>query len=104
MITVIEVPDYNDSFSRVVLSGKEYLIRFSYNFEEITGHSVSMTTIEPRMCRESKSFPTLHSISSISAMACQKVYSVLYRRNRQLAEKTFRKKTLNLSFSRKRMF
>lgn len=33
MICVIEVPDYNDSFSRVVLSGKEYLIRFSYNCE-----------------------------------------------------------------------
>ena len=32
MITVITVPDYNDSFSRVVLAGKEYLIRFSYNF------------------------------------------------------------------------
>lgn len=27
----IAVPDYNDSFSRVVLSGKQYLIRFSYN-------------------------------------------------------------------------
>nr|DAT37182.1 MAG TPA: hypothetical protein [Caudoviricetes sp.] len=33
MITVIKVPAYNDSFSRVVLSGKEYLIRFSYNCE-----------------------------------------------------------------------
>ena len=33
MITVIQVPNYNDSFSRVVLSGKEYLIRFSYNCE-----------------------------------------------------------------------
>ena len=33
MISVIKVPDFNDSFSRVVLSGKEYLIRFSYNFE-----------------------------------------------------------------------
>ena len=32
MITVIQVPEYNDSFSRVVLSGKEYLIRFSYNY------------------------------------------------------------------------
>lgn len=32
MITVITVPDYNDSFSRVVLAGKEYIIRFSYNF------------------------------------------------------------------------
>lgn len=28
--TEISVPDFNDSFSRVVLSGKEYLIRFSY--------------------------------------------------------------------------
>lgn len=27
----IAVPDYNDSFSRIVLEGKEYLIRFSYN-------------------------------------------------------------------------
>ena len=26
MISVIKVPDFNDSFSRVVLSGKEYLI------------------------------------------------------------------------------
>ena len=26
----ITVPDFNDSFSRVVLSGKQYLIRFSY--------------------------------------------------------------------------
>ena len=33
MITVIQVPEYNDSFSRVVLNGKEYLIRFSYNYE-----------------------------------------------------------------------
>ncbi|MBS6229372.1 MAG: hypothetical protein KH509_06360 [Clostridium sp.] len=32
MITVIQVPEYNDSFSRVVFSGKEYLIRFSYNY------------------------------------------------------------------------
>jgi hypothetical protein len=27
----IAVPDINDSFSRVTLSGKQYLIRFSYN-------------------------------------------------------------------------
>lgn len=27
----IEVPDINDSISRVVLSGTEYLIRFSFN-------------------------------------------------------------------------
>lgn len=26
----ISVPDFNDSFSQVVLSGKQYLIRFSY--------------------------------------------------------------------------
>jgi len=26
----ISVPDFNDSFSRVVLSGSQYLIRFSY--------------------------------------------------------------------------
>lgn len=26
----INVPDFNDSFSRVVLSGRQYLIRFSY--------------------------------------------------------------------------
>ena len=31
MITYIEVPDENDSMSRVVLDGKEYLIRFTYN-------------------------------------------------------------------------
>jgi hypothetical protein len=29
--TEISVPDYNDSFSSVVLSGKQYLIRFSYH-------------------------------------------------------------------------
>ncbi len=29
--TVIEVPDMNDSISRIVLSGVEYQIRFSYN-------------------------------------------------------------------------
>lgn len=28
---VIEVPDMNDSVSRVVLSGKQYLIRFTWN-------------------------------------------------------------------------
>lgn len=28
---VIEVPDMNDSVSRVVLNGKQYLIRFTYN-------------------------------------------------------------------------
>ncbi len=28
---VIEVPDMNDSVSRIVLSGKVYLIRFTYN-------------------------------------------------------------------------
>ncbi len=28
---IIEVPDMNDSVSRVVLSGTPYLIRFSYN-------------------------------------------------------------------------
>jgi len=27
----IAVPDYNDSFSRVVLNGKQYLIRFTWN-------------------------------------------------------------------------
>lgn len=26
----ISVPDYNDSFAQVVLSGRQYLIRFSY--------------------------------------------------------------------------
>lgn len=31
MTTVITPPDINDSFSRVVLDGKEYLIRFTYN-------------------------------------------------------------------------
>lgn len=29
--TIIEVPDMNDSVSRVVLSGTPYLIRFTYN-------------------------------------------------------------------------
>lgn len=29
--TIIEVPDMNDSMSRVVLAGTQYLIRFSYN-------------------------------------------------------------------------
>lgn len=29
--TIIEVPDMNDSVSRVVLSGTPYFIRFSYN-------------------------------------------------------------------------
>ena len=29
--TVIEVPDLNDSISRIVLSGTAYLIRFTYN-------------------------------------------------------------------------
>lgn len=28
---IIEVPDMNDSVSRVVLSGTQYLIRFTYN-------------------------------------------------------------------------
>ena len=31
MATVIEVPDYNDSFSRVVLGDTEYLLRFTWN-------------------------------------------------------------------------
>lgn len=30
-ILEISVPDYNDSFSRVVLDGKQFLIRFSWN-------------------------------------------------------------------------
>jgi len=29
--TIIEVPDMNDSVSRVVLNGKQYLIRFTWN-------------------------------------------------------------------------
>ncbi len=29
--TIIEVPDYNDSLSRVVLDGTAYQIRFTYN-------------------------------------------------------------------------
>lgn len=29
--TIIEVPDLNDSVSRVVLSGKQYQIRFTWN-------------------------------------------------------------------------
>jgi hypothetical protein len=29
--TEIAIPEYNDSFSRLTLSGKEYLIRFTYN-------------------------------------------------------------------------
>ena len=29
--TIIEVPDMNDSISRVVLSGTSYMIRFTYN-------------------------------------------------------------------------
>lgn len=29
--TIIEVPDANDSISRIVLSGTQYQIRFSYN-------------------------------------------------------------------------
>ncbi len=32
MTIVIRVPEYNDSFSRIVLQRKEYLIRFSYNY------------------------------------------------------------------------
>lgn len=28
---IIEVPDMNDSVSRIVLNGKQYLIRFTYN-------------------------------------------------------------------------
>lgn len=31
MATVITVPDYNDSFSRVVLGDTEYLLRFTWN-------------------------------------------------------------------------
>ena len=31
MVTNIQVPDRNDSFSRIVLNGKEYLIRFTFN-------------------------------------------------------------------------
>lgn len=29
--TIIEVPDMNDSFSRIVLQGKSYYLRFTYN-------------------------------------------------------------------------
>ena len=29
--TIIEVPDMNDSVSRIVLDGTVYLIRFTYN-------------------------------------------------------------------------
>lgn len=29
--TIIEVPDMNDSISRIVLNGKQYNIRFTYN-------------------------------------------------------------------------
>lgn len=31
MTEIITPPDLNDSFSRVILDGKEYLIRFTYN-------------------------------------------------------------------------
>lgn len=31
MTKYISIPDYNDSFSRVVLDGKELLLRFTYN-------------------------------------------------------------------------
>lgn len=31
MTTEITVPDYNDSFSRIVLEGTEYLLRFTWN-------------------------------------------------------------------------
>lgn len=30
-MTIITPPDLNDSFSRVVLDGKEFLVRFTYN-------------------------------------------------------------------------
>ncbi|MBE6666819.1 MAG: hypothetical protein E7607_00720 [Ruminococcaceae bacterium] len=30
-MTIISLPDMNDSFSRVVLRGKEYLLRLTYN-------------------------------------------------------------------------
>ena len=33
--TIIEVPDMNDSVSRVVLSGTAYLIRFTYNDSKV---------------------------------------------------------------------
>lgn len=29
--TIIEVPDFNDSISRIVLDGRQYQIRFTYN-------------------------------------------------------------------------
>ena len=29
--TIIEVPDFNDSVSRIVLNGRQYQIRFTYN-------------------------------------------------------------------------
>lgn len=31
MTTYIKAPDHNDSLSRVVLGGEEYLLRFTYN-------------------------------------------------------------------------
>ncbi len=31
MATIISLPDMNDSFSRVVLQGREYLLRLTYN-------------------------------------------------------------------------
>lgn len=31
MVTSITVPDYNDSFTRIVLDEREYLLRFTWN-------------------------------------------------------------------------
>ena len=104
MITVITVPDYNDSFSRVVLAGKEYLIRFSYNFSGIIGHSEFSTTIRIRMCRESKLSQTPRLISSPSATDCRKGCLERYPQNKTLGEMTSKKTMHSLSFSQRKIF
>ena len=102
MITVITVPDYNDSFSRVVLAGKESAS--ATISRGITGHSESSTTIGIRMCRESKLFQIRRLISFPSAMDCQKGCLARYPQSKTLDEMISRRIVLSLSFSQRKIF
>ena len=103
MITVITVPDYNDSFSRVVLAGKEYLIRFSYNFSGdywtfgIFDHNRNPYVQGIKIVPNSP-------LNFFSAMDCQKGCLARYPQSKTLDEMISRRIVLSLSFSQRKIF
>ena len=57
MTIYIDVPDMNDSKSRITLSGKEFMIRFTYSSEHDPGHYTHYSAEHEQILRMIKILP-----------------------------------------------